>query len=194
MKYNLSEISEIIKDRRTIYPELYTSRKVHKEIIEHLLRNAVWAPNHGKTEPWRFKVYSGESRNILSEKLGELYQKLTSKEQFKEEKLVKIKARPFLSSVVIAVCMKRGNNEKIPVVEEIEAVACAIQNMSLTATAYGLGSFWSTPKIIYTPEMNSFLNLKEQDKCVGLFYVGYVEGKWPKGIRKPVKLLTEWYE
>jgi nitroreductase len=194
MKYNLSEISEIIKDRRTIYPELYTSRKVHKEIIEHLLRNAVWAPTHGKTEPWRFKVYSGESRNILSEKLGELYQKLTSKEQFKEEKLVKIKARPFLSSVVIAVCMERGNNEKIPVVEEIEAVACAIQNMSLTATAYGLGSFWSTPKIIYTPEMNSFLNLKEQDKCVGLFYVGYVEGKWPKGIRKPVKLLTEWYE
>tara|TARA_B100001287_G_scaffold22220_1_gene16253 strand:+ start:525 stop:1109 length:585 start_codon:yes stop_codon:yes gene_type:complete len=194
MKYNLSEISEIIKDRRTIYPELYTSRKVHKEIIEHLLRNAVWAPNHGKTEPWRFKVYSGESRNILSEKLGELYQKLTSKEQFKEEKLVKIKARPFLSSVVIAVCMERGNNEKIPVVEEIEAVACAIQNMSLTATAYGLGSFWSTPKIIYTPEMNSFLNLNEQDKCVGLFYVGYVEGKWPKGIRKPVKLLTEWFE
>ena len=194
MKYNLSEISEIIKDRRTIYPELYTSRKVHKEIVEHLLRNAVWAPTHGKTEPWRFKVYSGESRNVLSEKLGELYQKLTSKEQFKEEKLVKIKARPFLSSVVIAVCMERGNNEKIPVVEEIEAVACAIQNMSLTATAYGLGSFWSTPKIIYTPEMNSFLNLNEQDKCVGLFYVGYVEGKWPKGIRKPVKLLTEWYE
>ena len=194
MKYNLSEITEIIKDRRTIYPELYTSRKVHKEIIEHLLRNAVWAPNHGKTEPWRFKVYSGESRNILSEKLGELYQKLTPKEQFKKEKLVKIKARPFLSSVVIAVCMERGNNEKIPVVEEIEAVACAIQNMSLTATAYGLGSFWSTPKIIYTPEMNSFLNLNEQDKCVGLFYVGYVEGKWPKGIRKPVKLLTEWFE
>tara|TARA_B100000900_G_scaffold90506_1_gene73789 strand:+ start:279 stop:863 length:585 start_codon:yes stop_codon:yes gene_type:complete len=194
MKYNLSEISEIIKDRRTIYPELYTSRKVHKEIIEHLLRNAVWAPTHGKTEPWRFKVYSGESRNVLSEKLGELYQKLTSKEQFKEEKLVKIKARPFLSSVVIAVCMERGNNEKIPVIEEIEAVACAIQNMSLTATAYGLGSFWSTPKIIYTPEMNSFLSLKEQDKCVGLFYVGYIEGKWPKGIRKPVKLLTEWYE
>ena len=194
MKYNLSEISEIIKDRRTIYPELYTSRKVHKEIIEHLLRNAVWAPTHGKTEPWRFKVYSGESRNVLSEKLGELYQKLTHKEQFKEEKLVKIKARPFLSSVVIVVCMERGNNEKIPVIEEIEAVACAIQNMSLTATAYGLGSFWSTPKIIYTPEMNSFLNLNEQDKCVGLFYVGYVEGKWPKGIRKPVKLLTEWFE
>ena len=194
MKYNLSEISEVIKNRRTIYPELYSSRKVHKEIIEHLLRNAVWAPTHGKTQPWRFKVYSGDSRNILSDKLGELYQKLTPKEKFLEEKLSKIKARPFLSSVVIAICMERGTNEKIPVIEEVEAVACAVQNMSLTATAYGIGSFWSTPKIIYTPEMNDFLNLREEDKCLGLFYIGYLDGKWPKGIRKPVKLLTEWYD
>ena len=194
MKYNLSEITEIIKNRRTIYPEFYTSRKVHKEIIEHLLRNAIWAPNHGKTEPWRFKVYSDDSRSLLSEKLGELYQKLTPKELFNEEKLVKIKARPFLSSVVIAVCMVRGNNEKIPVIEEVEAVACAVQNMSLTATAYGLGSFWSTPKVIYTPEMNEFLNLKEKDKCIGIFYIGYPSEKWPKSRRKPIQMVTEWFQ
>ena len=29
-------------------------------------------------------------------------------------------------------------------VEEIEAVACAVQNMHLTATARGLGAYWST--------------------------------------------------
>ena len=194
MKYNLSEITELIKNRRTIYPEFYTSRKVHKEIIEHLLRNAIWAPTHGKTQPWRFKVYSDDSRSLLSEKLGELYQKLTPKELFKEEKLVKIKARPFLSSVVIAVCMERGNNEKIPVIEEVEAVACAVQNMSLTATAYGLGSFWSTPKVIYTQEMNEFLNLKEEDKCIGIFYIGYPSEKWPRSRRKPIQLVTEWFQ
>lgn len=192
MKYNLSEITDVIKNRRTIYPEFYSSRKVHKEIIEHLLTNATWAPTHGKTQPWRFKVYSEESRNILSEKLGELYKKLTPKTVYKEEKYIKIKARPFLSSTVIIVCMERGNNEKIPIIEEVEAVACAIQNMSLTATAYGLGSFWSTPKIIYSSEMNEFLNLKEQDKCVGIFYVGYPINEWPKGQRKPIQHLTEW--
>lgn len=192
MKYNLSEITDVIKNRRTIYPEFYSSRKVHKEIIEHLLTNATWAPTHGKTQPWRFKVYSEESRNILSEKLGELYKKLTPNTVYKEEKYIKIKARPFLSSTVIIVCMERGNNEKIPIIEEVEAVACAIQNMSLTATAYGLGSFWSTPKIIYSSEMNEFLNLKEQDKCVGIFYVGYPINEWPKGQRKPIQHLTEW--
>ena len=89
MKYNLSEITELIKNRRTIYPKFYSSRKVHKEIIEHLIRNATWAPTHGKTQPWRFKVYREESRKELSVKLGDLYKELTPENLFKEEKLKK---------------------------------------------------------------------------------------------------------
>jgi len=194
MKYNLSEITEIIKNRRTIYPKFFTSRKVHKEIVEHLLNNATWAPTHGNTQPWRFKVYMGESRSKLSDKLGELYKKLTPKELFKDEKFEKIIARPFLSSVSIVICMERGGNEKIPEIEEVEAVACAVQNICLTATAYGIGSFWSSPKVIYDNEMNTFLKLKEKDKCLGILYLGYPSIDWPKGQRKPIEYLTDWNE
>jgi len=194
MKYNLSEITDVIKNRRTIYPKFFSSRKVHKEIIEHLLNNATWAPTHGNTQPWKFQVYMGDSREKLSKNLGELYQLLTPKELYNEGKFKKISSRPFLSSVAIVVSMKRGDNEKIPEIEEVEAVACAIQNMCLTATAYGLGSFWSSPKIIYTPEMNKFLKLKPEDKCLGVLYVGYPSIDWPKGQRKPIEYLTEWNE
>ena len=192
MKYNLSEITELIKNRRTIYPKFYSSRKVHKEIIEHLIRNATWAPTHGNTQPWRFKVYREESRNILSAKLGDLYKELTPENLFREEKLKKIVARPFLSSVAIVICMKRGDNDKIPEIEEVEAVACAVQNMCLTATAYGLGSFWSSPKIIYSDQMKTYLKLKSEDKCLGILYLGYPTIEWPKGQRKPIEYLTEW--
>ena len=194
MKYNLSEITEIIKNRRTIYPKFFTSRKVHKEIVEHLLNNATWAPTHGNTQPWRFKVFMGESRSKLSNKLGDLYKKNTPKELFKDEKFEKIIARPLLSSVSIVICMERGGNEKIPEIEEIEAVACAVQNMCLTATAYGIGSFWSSPKIIYNNEMNTFLKLKEKDKCLGVLYLGYPSIEWPKGQRKPIEYITDWNE
>jgi nitroreductase len=194
MKYSLSEITELIKNRRTIYPKFFTSRKVHKEIVEHLLNNATWAPTHGNTQPWRFKIYMGESRAKLSDKLGELYKKLTPEELFKNEKLEKIIARPFLSSVSIVICMERGTNEKIPEIEEVEAVACAVQNICLTATAYGIGSFWSSPKIIYHKEMNNFLKLKEKDKCLGILYLGYPAIDWPRGQRKPIDYLTDWNE
>ena len=194
MKYNLSEITDVIKNRRTIYPKFFSSRKVHKEIVEHLLNNATWAPTHGNTQPWKFQVYMGDSREKLSKNLGELYQLLTPKDLYNEGKFKKISSRPFLSSVAIVVSMKRGDNEKIPEIEEVEAVACAIQNMCLTATAYGLGSFWSSPKIIYTPEMNKFLKLNPEDKCLGVLYVGYPSIDWPKGQRKPIEYLTEWNE
>ena len=194
MKYNLSEITDVIKNRRTIYPKFFSSRKVHKEIVEHLLNNATWAPTHGNTQPWKSQVYMGDSREKLSKNLGELYQLLTPKELYNEGKFKKISSRPFLSSVAIVVSMKRGDNEKIPEIEEVEAVACAIQNMCLTATAYGLGSFWSSPKIIYTPEMNKFLKLNPEDKCLGVLYVGYPSIDWPKGQRKPIEYLTEWNE
>ena len=100
--------------------------------------------------------------------------------------------RPLITSAVIAVCMERQPEEKILEIEEVEAVACAIQNMHLTCTAYGLGGFWSTPKLIYTPQMNAYLNLGEKDKCLGLFYVGYPEIEWPKAHRRPLDYTTEW--
>ena len=193
MKYNLSEITEIIKNRRTIYPQVYSSRKVHKEIIEHLLQNATWAPTHGMTQPWRFKVFTEESRKTLSDTLSMLYKELTPIENFREDKFAKMQARPFQASAVIVAYMKRGDNPKIPEIEEISSVACAIQNLCLTATAYGIGSFWSTPKIIYTKEMNDFLKISDEDKCMGIIYLGYPNDEWPKGQRKPIEYLTEWY-
>ncbi|MBL1278645.1 MAG: nitroreductase [Fluviicola sp.] len=192
MRFNLSEITELIRERRTIYPEQFSERKVHQEQIELIINNAQWAPTHGNTQPWRFKVFVEEGRNKLSDFLSETYLKLTPKEQQNDAKLAKLLTRPLKSSVVIAVSMERQESEKILEIEEIEAVACAIQNMSLTCTAYGLGSFWSTPKLIYSNEMNQFLGLKGKDKCLGLLYIGYPAIEWPKSHRKPIEYTTEW--
>ena len=188
----MSEITEVIKNRRTIYPEQYTERKIHKEIVEDVLNNAIWAPTHGKTQPWRFQVFMNESRNELSSFLSGLYSKQYQGEAFNKVKFNKLKNRPLESPVVIAVTMTPDVNKKISEIEEVEAVACAIQNMYLTCTAYGIGGFWSTPKLMYTQEMNSFLELKEGEKCLGLFYMGYPAIDWPKGQRKPIEYVTKW--
>jgi nitroreductase len=192
MRHNLSEITALIKDRRTIYPEFFSNRKVHKEQIENLLNNAIWAPTHGMTQPWRFQVFMDEGKTKLGAFLRELYLKTTPKEEQHEIKLNRMTDRPERASAIIVVNMERQKEERIPEIEEIEAVACAVQNMYLTCTAYGLGGFWSTPKLIYTPEMNIFLGLGEKDKCLGLFYIGYPNQEWPKGQRKPIEYLTKW--
>lgn len=192
MRFNLSEINELIRSRRTIYPEQYSDRKVHREQIEVILNNAQWAPNHGNTQPWRFKVFTDEGRQKLSDFLAKTYLELTPADQQSDMKLAKMINRPLKSSVIIAVCMERQPEEKILELEEIEAVACAVQNMYLTCTAYGLGGFWATPKLIYHQKMNDFLGLGEKDKCLGLFYIGYPAIEWPKAHRKPLEYTTQW--
>lgn len=192
MRHNISEITEIIKDRRTIYPENFSSRKVHKEQIELLLNNAIWAPNHGLTQPWRFKVFMNDQKQELADQLAKSYVDFTNEETFKEVKLERMKNRPIQASAVIAVCMERQESEKIPEIEEVEACACAIQNMHLTATAMGLGVFWSTPKFLYDGFLDTFLGLGEKDKCLGLVYIGYPDGEWPRSRRRPIEYVTEW--
>jgi nitroreductase len=194
MRFNLSEISDVIKARRTIYPEQFSDRKIHKEQVEVLLNNAIWAPSHGLTQPWSFKVFLDEGRQKLSDFLSQTYKANTPEAEFGQLKFDKLKNRPLMAGAVIAVSLNRDPKSAILELEEIEAIACAIQNMHLTCTAWGLGGFWATPKLIYTPAMNQFLGLKETDKCLGLFFVGYPKAdlEWPKGHRKPIEYFTEW--
>ncbi|MDX1350433.1 MAG: nitroreductase [Putridiphycobacter sp.] len=192
MKYNLSEITDVIKNRRTIYPEFYSNRKLHEEQVELILNNAIWAPTHGHTQPWHFTVFMDSGKAILSDFLVKTYTENTK--ELSELKIQKLKSRPLKAGAVIAVSLKRDPEEKIAEIEEIEAVACAIQNMHITCTAWGLGAFWATPKLIYSEAMNQFLGLGEKDKCLGLFYIGYIDEnyEWPKGQRKPIEYKTKW--
>lgn len=192
MRFNLSEINDLIRSRRTIYPEQFSNRKVHREQLENILTNAQWAPTHGNTQPWRFHVFVEDGLSTLSSFLGKTYLRITPKELQNDTKLAKLIRRPMIASAVIAVSMRRQKENKILEIEEIEAEACAIQNMHLSCTAYGLGGFWSTPKLIYSLDMNIFLELEEIDKCLGLFYIGYPSIDWPTSHRKPLEFNTKW--
>jgi nitroreductase len=192
MRYSLSEIDAIVRDRRSIFPKDYTERKVRADIVERLLENARWAPTHHSTQPWRFKVFMDDSKETLGEELPSIYEKSVDPEEFKEGKKEKLREKVQKSSVVIAICMARDEEERLPEIEEVEATACAVQNMHLTATAYGLGAYWSTGKIVYSEAMKEFLGLGEKDRCLGLFYLGYSGIDWPKGQRKPLEYFVDW--
>lgn len=194
MKYNLSEVVELIKDRRSIRPELYSDRKVHKEIVASVLNSAIWAPTHGMNQPWRFKVFMGDGLKRLGEVLPGMYRDLTPSAKYKPEKEEKLRKRCEQVSVITALVVQKDLSGRIPVQEEVAAMGCAVQNMMLHCTAYGLGSFWSSPKFVYSSEMAEFLDLEEGQQCVGLFYMGYPNADWPTSHRRPIEYVTEWIE
>lgn len=186
--------NELIRKRRSIYPPLYSGEKVDDAIISQMLENANWAPTHALTEPWRFTVFTGEGLKKLADFQSELYKKLSTADgSFDEKKYQKLQDKPLLCSHIIGIGMKRDPKKKIPEVEEIEATACAVQNMYLTAAAYGVGCYWGTGGITYKDEAKAFFGLGEEDKFLGFLFVGMPkEGKWPEGRRQPIADKVQW--
>lgn len=166
-------LEEVIRRRRAIFPKQMSGESVPQEVIDKMLELANWAPTHRNTEPWRFKVYSCESMNSLLDLCKDCYVKTTPAEKFKSIKLEKIEERKSQVSHIVVICMKR--NEIIPEWEEIAATSMAVQNMWLALSEFGnYGGYWSSPAYAMGDDFRAFLNLEDDERCLGLFYVGTV--------------------
>ncbi len=190
---NPEAINELIRKRRSLYPQVFSDKQIPREVVEQLLENANWAPTHKLTQPWRFTVFSGEGLKRLGQFQADLYKELTPETEFKQANYDKLLLKPTQCSHVIAIGMAR--NEIVPEIEEVEAVACAVQNMYLTATAYGIGAYWGSGGVTYKEEAKAFFGLGEKDKLLGFFFMGYPTIEWPeKGRRSDWQEKVTWEE
>lgn len=189
-----TDLNELIKNRRSIFPKMYSDEPVPEQVIQQMLENANWAPTHRFTEPWRFTVFQGEGLKKLAEFQAQLYKKVAEADgSYEERKYQKLATQPMMASHVIAIAMRRDPEKTIREVEEIAAVSMAVQNMYLTATAYSIGCYWGTGGITYMDEAKDFFGLGDEDKFMGFLYVGSLNGEIKaKGLRKPIEEKVTW--
>ena len=180
----------LIKSRRSIYPDVYTDQPIDKATIESILEAANWAPNHKRTEPWRFKVFQGEAKEQLGQYLANFYKTHTDPEKFSEMKYKKNLKKANRSACIIAICMQRDPQERLPLWEEEAALAMAVQNMWLMCTANDIGCYWSSTKAML--QADDFLALEEGEKCYGIFFMGYHQAPELKAERGSIADKVEW--
>ena len=167
------KLEELITGRRAVYPKQMNGEIVPAEVVEKMLEMANWAPTHRHTEPWRFKVYEGTGRDKLLDLCKDCYVRETEAEKFNAQKINKMDERKEQVSHIVAVCMKR--NEILPEWEEIASTAMAVQNMWLyLASTEKYGGYWSSPAYAMGDEFRKFLKLEDDERCLGLFYVGTI--------------------
>lgn len=188
----IEDLTRLIQSRRAYFHKMYSDEPVDASLIDQILENANWAPTHKRTEPWRFKIFhSLESRQRLAEFIALDYKANTSSELFSETKMKDASEKPVIAACTIAICMQRDPALSLPEWEEVAAVACAVQNMWLSCTALGLGSYWATPGFI--ARLGPFLELEEGVKCLGLFYIGQLKpGSQAPATRKPISTKISW--
>ncbi|TVY04401.1 nitroreductase family protein [Cohnella terricola] len=190
----MASFEEVVRGRRSIGK--VKSDPIPKELVEKLIDAAIWAPNHFRTEPWRFIVMTGEGRKVL----GNAYVDIASEKwdevsnEEREQRSEKEVAKAFRSPVVIAAVCAPSDDPRADLREELAASHAAVQNLLLSAHANGLGAVWRTGDPTYHPKMKQAFGLGEREQIVGFVYVGYPDMQQPEGTRTPGAEKTVWIE
>ena len=183
-------VLDLIKNRRSIRPVQYDPTKiVSDEVIATVLEAANHAPTHRMTQPWRFKVVRGAAKDRLAEFFTEDFKKNIPLDQQSDIKIKKASENVEKASCVILIVMQH-HADLLPEWEEVASTAMAVQNVWLMCSALGVGAYWSSPAII--KRLSNFAPIAENEKYLGVFYMGYSDIVLSEPIRTPMETKIEW--
>jgi len=188
-----TDITQVIKGRRTIKPDKMNGRVIPEETIYELLAMADWAPTHARTEPWRYIVISNNQVKNFTARHANLFKQHTDPTSFVPEKFQKLLSLGENASHIIIALMKRNSRHKVPEIEEIAATAASVQNLLLTATSKGIATFWSSSGLTHHQALKDEFKLGDEDRILGIIYLGYSDEPPREGIRMiPLSEKIEW--
>jgi nitroreductase len=195
----LDLLCKAIANRRSLgIARVHPDKPVDRSLIEKMLRAADWAPSHGETEPWRFTVYTGESRQALGDAFAEAYRLEAGEQGFKQATFEANRARALGAPVWISIGMTPGlrpdGSLQMTEEDEVIAVGCAVQNLHLVANAMGLAGMWLSKNVFIHPHVAEFVGLKSPSRLLGFFFLGWPAIPWPEGERRPLSEKVRWME
>jgi nitroreductase len=186
------EVFEAIHTRRSVGK--VKPDPINKELIEKILEAGTRAPNHYKTEPWKFFVLTEEGRRPLGRTFAEIAKEKMDDPTTEENqlKLQQQENKAFRAPVIIAAAVVPSDHPKAMFIEEVAAVNAAIQNMLLAAHALGLGAIWRSGAPCYHPKMKELFGLEGESQLLGFIYIGYPELIKKESPRIPFEEKTVW--
>ena len=174
----LAELGTLVRERRTIQD--YRDDTPPRETVLEALDEACWAPNHRRTEPWRFTLLG----RACALQVSALNAELVAAKQGAEAAEAKLRRWSAMPGWLVVTCIKTPDQMREQ--EDYAACCCVVQNLALTLWARGIGMKWGTGKV--TRDLR-FFQLIQADPAtefaVGLFWYGY-PAEVPKQTRRPL--------
>ncbi|THF87694.1 nitroreductase [Deinococcus sp. KSM4-11] len=184
-------VLDVIRRRRTVDIALLRPDPVPRRVLEAILAAGTWAPTHGRTQPWRFTVFTGAARERLGNIFAQAYAAGSAPDRDSEAALAAQRARALKAPAWISLELHVPATSKFPLWEEQAALACAAQNMLLAATAFGLASKWASGAVMISPVTAAALGAPA---LMGFIYLGSPAGEAPDSSRAPLSEKVTWAE
>ncbi len=195
------DFEAVLRSRRSI--RRYTGESVPAEVIEGLLRAAMWAPSAHGRQPWRWVVVTdfeakqrlaramgarlradrlaeGEAPEAIETTLARSYSRLTSAPAL-------VVACSTLAGLEIAPGSRQWQGERAMA---MQSVAAAIENLLLAARAAGLGACWICAPLFCPEAVREALALPEDWEAQALVTLGFAAETKTPSPRLPMELVV----
>lgn len=141
------------------------------EQLDLLIQTVGRAPDHGRMKPWRVTVVNGSKREAFATAVAEA--RRARLPNMTDDQIVaerdKIRRSP---SIVVIGCAVKKDNPKVPEIEQVVAVAAAVENLFLAAHAMGFGVMWKTGPAAYDNQVKAAVGLTPDDHIVAILHLG----------------------
>ncbi len=190
---------EAIAARRSI--RKYKDKPVPKEGITEILQAGILAPSSKNRQPWKFIVAEGDAKTAACQAMEDGLKREKSMPFIPESRpyitgaeqtLQIMRQAPVLIFIVNSLAnsfeQALSNDERVAEICNAQSIGAAIENMTLEATAQGLGSLWIC---------NSFFAQKELSAWAGgelyaILAIGYADEAPAARPRKRIEDVIEW--
>lgn len=156
-----------------------------------MIAAATLAPNHRLTQPWRFYVMGSEARRAYGAVLGARKAKKIEDPVAAQAMIDKVAASGAALPGQIAVAMVLAENLETRE-EDYAATMMAVQNLSLTAHALGLGTHIKTGAIMEDPRARAALGVPDGERIVALIDLGEPAEQREPIARRAASEVTIW--
>ena len=163
-------VREAIIGRRSI--KKFNGQPVDREVLQQIIDDAVWAPNHKNREPWRLVVACGKEIFELHQLLRDIA--IPKWKELSEDVLEKQMQKFTLPGAYAFVIVPEDVRQKQRL-EDYAAASMFIQNIQLLAWDYGIGSCWKTPDFLDAPEFREALGVKSGERIISMLQMGYFD-------------------
>jgi nitroreductase len=180
------ELKQALRERRSI--RKFTEQPVARELLDKLLKEALWAPSGTNTQPWKFVVLRGESfQKLLGLSVGltgAIDAELKAK-NFNEKMraLVKGYFKNLGGAGTAVICLSKASADSLDDISNMASCAAALYNFLLLAHEAGLATCWMTGYLKAEEQLLQLLGIQGY-KLIGLTPVGYADQTPPVPKRK----------
>jgi len=173
---NEVDFDSVLQTRRTVNrfePKLPDDIE---DIIKTAIKSAIYAPNHRRTEPWKFHLLGPQT----IQQVCKLNAKIVSEKNGKKAGQRKLERWLQMPGWIVVTC-KTDHGEKDAELmdvasslsrEDYAACCCAVQNLCLSFHNAGLGTKWGTGSVNFNSDFHEILGMEDGEYCVGTNWFG----------------------